>query len=257
MYDDIMKAETFAETYVAISKMSDEEVNSLLNTLTGPTAQNVPKMVDLPLTPKEVENLKRLKEAGKNMPLTVQGKRQIAQAVEAAKKRKVNQKRTAFQQALNQPKKVENPVRRAKRLSQTQQPAQPQYNDPKTSDAMTMLREVQANKRRRLGQEPVQQNVPLPKTQRTMSNEEMQRRMKARREKSQQTPLPPPPKYPPAPPREIPFPPPSQQTQQPQQTQQTQQPRQPQQLPPRVKSILRKPRRRIQRKQPVTVNPDA
>jgi len=28
MYDDIMKAETYAETYVAISKMSNEEVNN-------------------------------------------------------------------------------------------------------------------------------------------------------------------------------------------------------------------------------------
>jgi len=226
MYDDIMKAETFAETYVAISKMSDEEVNNLLNTLTGPTAQNVPKMVDLPLTPKEVENLRRLKEAGKNMPLTVQGKRQIAQAVEAAKKRKVNQKRTAFQQALNQPRKVENPVNRAKRkkLSETQEP--PQQT-----------------------QQPQQQRPPLkpPKKQRTMSNEEMQQRMKARKreQQPQQTQQPP---FPPAPPRQIPFPPPSQQTQQPQQTQQ--------QLPPRVKSLLQKPRRRIQRRA-VKVNPDA
>ena len=164
------------------------------------------------------------------MPLTVQGKRQIAQAVEAAKKRKVNQKRTAFQQALNQPKKVENPVRRVKRLGQIQQPTQTSLT-PKQQQAMEMFNQVQANKRRRLGQPQQQvtlpqQNVPLPKTQRTMSNEEMQRRMKERRkrEQSQQTPEPP---------------------QQPQQ-----------QLPPRVQSILRRPRRRIQRR-PVTVNPDA
>jgi len=235
MYDDIIKAETFAETYVAISKMSDEEVDSLLNTLTGPTAQNVPKMVDLPLTPKEVENLRRLKEAGKNMPLTVQGKRQIAQAVEAAKKRKVNQKRTAFQQALNQPKKVENPVNRAKRkkLSETQE----------------------------LPQQPQQQRPPLkpPKKQRTMSNKEMKRRMEARRKREQ-------PPQTTQQPQEVetqarePYKPTNQQPQQP-----LQQPPQ-RQLSEKVKQRLKRSpvlsqrttpkRRRIQRR-PVKVNPDA
>ena len=257
MYDDIMKAETFAETYVAISKMSNEEVNNLLRDLVGPNKDNVPNAPNLPLTPKEMERINRMKQAGKNMPLTVQDKKFLTDAVRNAKKRKVNQKRTKFQQALNQPRKVENPVRRARRLGQTQQPAQQQYNDPKTSNAMAMFREVQENKRRRLGQQPQQQvplpqqNVPLPKTQRTMSNEEMQRRMKARREREQsqqqsqqqpqQTQQQP---FPPAPPRQIPFPPPSQQ------------PQQTQQLPPRVKSLLQRPRRRIQRR-PVTVNPDA
>lgn len=252
-----MKAETYAETYVAISKMSNEEVNNLLRDLVGPNKDNVPNAPNLPLTPQEMERINQMRRAGKDMPLTIQDKKFLTDAVRNAKKRKVNKKRTAFQQALNKPRKVENPVKRAKRLGQTQQPAQTSLN-PKQQQAMEMFNQVQENKRRRLAQQqqvPLpQKNVPLPKTPRTMSNEEMQRRMKARRkrEQSQQQPQQQPQTtqqqpFPPAPPREIPFPPPSQQ---PQQTQR--------ELPPRVKSLLqRKPRRVIRRKQPVTVNPKA
>lgn len=251
MYDDIMKAETYAETYVAISKMSNEEVNNLLRDLVGPNKDNVPNAPNLPLTPQEMERINRMKQAGKNMPLTVQDKKFLTDAVRNAKKRKVNQKRTKFQEAVNKPRKFENPVKRSRRLGQTQLPKESaqQYNDPKTAEAMAMFREVQANKRRRLGQQqnvPLpQQNVPLPKTQRTMSDKEMRERMKARREreKPQQQPSPQ------APPRQIPFPP-------------------PRQLSENVKQKLERspvlsqrttPRRRrvIRRKQPVTVNPDA
>ena len=207
--DEILKAESYAETYVLLKQMSNEELNALMGDLTGQTSSSpkttknkkptVPSMIDLPLTPEQQQKIMRMKEAGKNMPLSTKDRMDLTSAIQEAKKRKVDKKRNKFSNVLQNPQLTQKP--RVKQ--QQQQPPKPQQtrqnvplpksnqNVPlptkkvplpeapapsqKATDAMAMFDKVQENKRKR------NQTVPSPKTTgRTMTNEEMRQRMAAK-----------------------------------------------------------------------------
>jgi len=198
--DEILKAESYAETYVLLKQMSNEELNALMSDLVGPTKDNVKGAPNLPLTPEQQKRIQELKQTGKNMPLAPKDRQFLTDAIEQAKQRnalpKNNPRRKSFQNVLQNQKLTQKP--RVKQ--QQQQPPKPQQtrqnvplpksnqNVPlptkkvplptkkdKTEEAMRLFEEVQQRKRER------NQTVPSPKTTgRTMTNEEMRQRMTAK-----------------------------------------------------------------------------
>ena len=158
--DEILKAESYAETYVLLKQMSNEELDALMGDLTGqkvpspkPTGKTmteeerkrrvettknkkptVPSMIDLPLTPEQRQKIIRMKEAGNNMPLSTKDRMDLTSAIQEAKKRKVDKKRNKFSNVLQNKKLTQKP-----RVNQPQPQPQPKPQQPN-------------------------QNVPLPKS---------------------------------------------------------------------------------------------
>ena len=136
MYDDIMKAESYAEVYCIISKMTPEEIEELTATLQGkPTASQSKQMkntVDALLAPnapeldkKVVDKLRgqgrtsapvltteeanrlneinnKVKQMNMNPRLNTKDKRDLTTI--ADNRRKINQKRNQFKDVMNPPK---------------------------------------------------------------------------------------------------------------------------------------------------------
>tara|TARA_R110001583_G_scaffold30210_8_gene104701 strand:- start:20726 stop:21607 length:882 start_codon:yes stop_codon:yes gene_type:complete len=198
--DEILKAESYAETYVLLKQMSNEELNALMGDLVGPTKDNVKSAPNLPLTPEQQKRIRELKQTGKNMPLASKDRGFLTNAIEEAKKRnalpKNNPRRKSFQNVLQNKKLTQKPRVKQQQQPKPQQPPKPKETlsvplptesvplptekvplpeDSKTENAMRLFDKVQENKRKR------NQTVPSPKTTgRTMTNEEMQQRMAAK-----------------------------------------------------------------------------
>ena len=155
MYDDIMKAESYAEVYCIISKMTPEEIEELTATLQGkPTASQSKQMKDTVdallapnapeldkkvvdklrnqgrtsapvLTTEEANRLNEINNKAKQMNMNPRLSRQDRRDLStiADNRRKMNQKRNQFKDVMNPPKLSTTPemtpekkIRRAKRL---------------------------------------------------------------------------------------------------------------------------------------------
>lgn len=199
--DEILKAESYAETYVLLKQMSNEELNTLMGDLVGPTKDNVKGAPNLPLTPQQQKRIQELRETGKNMPLASKDRKFLTDAIQHAKQKnalpKNNPRRKSFQNVLQNKNLTQQTTQQPQQPPQPPKPQQTRQNVPlpksnqnvplptkkvplptkkdKTEEAMRLFEEVQQRKRER------NQTVPSPKTTgRTMTNEEMRRRMEAK-----------------------------------------------------------------------------